>query len=261
MTMEDEPVAIRAYGPMPQYPVESVDNALQILMLLVNRTELRLTDVGNFLGVASSTAHRLLAMLQYRGLIRQDPRSKAYRAGPSLDLLAFSVLRSLDVRDRARPVLEKLNADLQETVHLGRLEGTEVDFVASIESSQALRVSNRLGVAMPAHCTSTGKALLAALSAEELDQLYPDAQLTRMTRHSIMSVAVLKAELATVRSRGYAISNEEGEEGVISIAVPLRDGSFALNASVPVSRMTKDLRRTVLKKLSAAAAEIEALLP
>lgn len=214
-----------------------------------------------YLGVASSTAHRLLAMLSYRGLIRQDPKTRAYRVGPGLDLLAFSVLRQLDVRDRARPVLEKLNAGLRETVHLGRLEGAEVDFVASIESPQALRVSNRLGVAMPAHCTSTGKALLSALGPGELDRLYPHADLIQMTRNSIASRVALDAELAEVRKRGYAISNEEGEVGVISIAVALRGGSYALNASVPVSRMTKRLRRTVLSELIAATDEIDGLLP
>jgi DNA-binding IclR family transcriptional regulator len=261
MTMEAQPMTTKAYGPMPQYPVESVDKTLQILMLLVTRTELRLTDVSVYLGVASSTAHRLLAMLSYRGLVRQDPRTKVYRTGPSLDLLAFSVLKKLDVRDRARPVLERLNAELRETVHLGRLEGAEVDFVASIESPQALRVSNRLGVAMPAHCTSTGKVLLAALGSEQLDRLYPQPDLVRMTRHSIASTTDLKAELAAVRRRGHATSDEEGEEGVVSVAVPLCNGSFALNASVPVSRMTTELRRTVLRKLSVAAAEIEAILP
>lgn len=261
MTTAAAPIIARAYGPTPQYRLESVDNALQILMLLVTRTEIRLTEVSVHLGVASSTAHRLLAMLQYRGLIRQDPRTKAYRAGPSLDLLAFTVLKQLDIRDRARPVLEKLNADLQETVHLGRLEGVEVDFVASIESPQALRVSNRLGVAMPAHCTSTGKVLLAALSPDELDQLYPRPDLVQMTRHSIATTAALRIELDTVRRRGHAISNEEGEEGVVSIAVPVRNGALALNASMPVSRTTKELRRTALNQLSDAAAEIEALLP
>lgn len=81
MTTAAAPITARAYGPTPQYRLESVDNALQILMLLVTRTEIRLTDVSVHLGVASSTAHRLLAMLQYRGLIRQDPRTKAYQAG------------------------------------------------------------------------------------------------------------------------------------------------------------------------------------
>lgn len=261
MTTAAAPITTRAYGPTPQYPLESVDNALQILMLLLTSAELRLTDVSVRLGVASSTAHRLLAMLQYRGLIRQDPRTRAYQAGPSLDLLAFTVLKQFDVRDRARPVLEKLNVVLQETVHIGRLEGAEVDFVVSIESPQALRVSNRLGVAMPAHCTSTGKVLLAALSPEKLSQLYPDPDLAQMTRHSIASTAALDIELAAVRRRGHATSNEEGEEGVISIAVPLRNGAFALNTSVPVSRMTKELRKRALGQLFAAATEIETLLP
>jgi DNA-binding IclR family transcriptional regulator len=251
----------REYGSPPQYPIESVDNALRVLMLLVNRGEVRLRDVTNYLGVASSTAHRLLAMLHYRGLIRQDARTKAYLSGPSLDLLAFSVLRRLDVRVRARPVLEKLNAELRETIHLGRLAGVEVDFVDSIESPQALRVSNRLGVAMPAHCTSTGKVLLAALSEDEFEARYPDAQLAQMTKHSISSKDALKTELVTVRRHGYAVSDEEGEEGVVSIAVPIRGGSFALNASVPVSRMNRNLCRKVLDSLFAGTAEIETLLP
>jgi IclR family acetate operon transcriptional repressor len=256
-----DPVVRREYGAPPQYPIESVDNALRVLMLLVDHSEVRLKDVTQYLGVASSTAHRLMAMLQYRGLIRQDPKTKAYQSGPSLDLLAFSVLRRLDVRVRARPVLEKLNADLQETVHLGRLEGTQVDFVDSIESPQALRVSNRLGVAMPAHCTSTGKALLAALSDDEFDALYPEPVLAQITKRSISSRETLKAQLATVRRRGYATSEQEGEEGVVSIAVALHGGSFALNASVPASRMNTEFRKKVLDRLYVATAEIETLLP
>ncbi len=111
------------YGAVPQYPIESVDNALRVLVLLGERPQLRLTDVSQYLGVASSTAHRVLAMLCYRGLVRQNAATRSYEPGPSLDQLAFGLLRRLDVRSRARPTLEKLNADLQETVHLGRLEG------------------------------------------------------------------------------------------------------------------------------------------
>jgi IclR family transcriptional regulator, acetate operon repressor len=261
MTETKDLVAAREYGPLPQYPIESVDNALQVLMLLVERSEIRLTEVSSHLSVASSTAHRLLAMLVYRGLVRQDPQTKAYRSGPSLDLLAFSVVGRLDIRVRARRVLEKLNADLRETVHLGRLDRTQVDFVDSIESPQALRVSARLGVAMPAHCTSTGKALLAALTDEQLEALYPEPQLTQLTPRSIRSKRALKSELAIVRRHGFAISDEEGEEGVVSTAVPLRGGAFALAASVPVSRMDTDFREVVLETLQAAKAEIDSLLP
>src|SRR3954463_1007287 len=110
------------YGATPQYPIESVDNALRVLLLLGERPKLRLTDVSQYLGVASSTAHRLLAMLQYRGFVRQDVPTRSYVPGPMLDDLAFAMLRRLDVRNRAHPVLEKLSVETQETVHLGRLE-------------------------------------------------------------------------------------------------------------------------------------------
>src|SRR4051794_892538 len=154
MTREDEFPAALEYGVAPQYRIDSVDNALRVILLLATRESLRLTDVSQYLDVASSTAHRLLAMLQYRGFVRQDPVSRSYVTGPMLDDLAFAMLRRLDVRNLAHPVLSKLNADLQETVHLGRLQGAEVHFIDSIESARALRVGSRLGRAMPAHCTS-----------------------------------------------------------------------------------------------------------
>ena len=102
------------YGPRPQYPIESVDNALKVILLLAQRPSLRMTDVSEYLGVASSSAHRLLAMLQYRGIVRQNPGSRTYIAGPALDDLAFGALGRLDVRSQARPVMARLNEVLQE---------------------------------------------------------------------------------------------------------------------------------------------------
>jgi DNA-binding IclR family transcriptional regulator len=255
--------SVAGYGAVPQYPIESVDNALKVLLLLGERPSLRLTDVSNYLGVASSTAHRLLAMLQYRGFVRQDGATRGYVAGPTLDGLAYGVLRRLDVRTRARPVLERLNAELQETVHLGRLEGGDVHFIDSIESSRALRVGGRLGRSMPAHCTSTGKALLAELSCEELSRLYPSEELVQVTPRSIGTRTELEAALAEVRAQGYARSQEESEEGVSSIAVALhstRSPRLAINAAVPSSRMTEEVRTAILERLTAAAEELDHLL-
>jgi DNA-binding IclR family transcriptional regulator len=252
------------YGAVPQYPIESVDNALRVLVLLGERPQLRLTDVSQYLGVASSTAHRVLAMLCYRGLVRQNAATRSYEPGPSLDHLAFGLLRRLDVRSRARPTLEKLNADLQETVHLGRLEGGDVHFIDSIESTRALRVVNRLGRSMPAHCTSTGKALLATLSEEELLAVYPDEELRQLTRHSIGTRTELMVALAEIRRRGYATSQEESEEGVQSLAVSLRalrSPRLALCASVPISRMTASTRKTIREHLIESAEAIDQLLP
>jgi DNA-binding IclR family transcriptional regulator len=252
-----------SYGNTPQYPIESVDKALQVLLLLGEQPKLRLTDVSNYLGVASSTAHRLLAMLQYRGFVRQDAATRSYVPGPTLDGLAFGVLRRLDVRTRARPVLERLNSDLGETIHLGRLEGSQVHFIDSMESARALRVGGRLGRSMPAHCTSTGKALLAELGREELLRLFPTEELVQLTEHSIGTRTALLEELARIREQGYARSMEEAEEGVSSIAVALHSTQsprLAINVSVPLNRMTDEFRTAILGRLVEAADELDHLL-
>ena len=252
-----------SYGSTPLYPIESVDNALQVLLLLGEQPKLRLTDVSQYLGVASSTAHRLLAMLQFRGFVRQDAATRSYVPGPTLDGLAFGVLRRLDVRTRARPVIERLNAEVEETVHLGRLEGSQVHFIDSVESARALRVGGRVGRSMPAHCTSTGKALLAELSEEELLRLYPDEELVQLTNRSIGTRTKLLADLEGIRERGYARSAEESEEGVSSLAVALHSTQsprLAINVSVPASRMNEEVQDAILGRLTESAGELDHLL-
>lgn len=248
--------------PAPQYPIESVDNALRILLLLGERSELRLTEVAEFLGVATSTAHRLLAMLQYRGFVKQVSRSKAYRPGNALTGVAFSILQRFDVRDTLRPFLERLHAELRETVHVGILDGTTVRFIDAIESPKAVRVGSRLGRSMPANCTSTGKAVLAQLPQEDLYRLYPAEELEGLTNNSIRSRTELELELEAIRRRGYATSNEESEESVCSVAVAFPPGrspvGLAMNVAVPVIRMSRtDIRRmgeTLLGTVNEAAA-------
>jgi DNA-binding IclR family transcriptional regulator len=250
--------------PVPQYPIESVDNALKVLLLLGERSELRLTEVAEYLQVASSTAHRLLAMLAYRGFMRQDPQTRAYRPGTALTGVAFAILQRFDVRDTLHPFLDKLNRELAETVHLALLDGNSVRFIDAIESPQAVRVSSRLGRTMPAHCSSSGKSLLAGLTAGELRRLYPDEELPGLTATSLRSRTMLEADLARVRRHGYATSSQESEEGVASVAVaigarqaPVR---LALNVSAPVSRMSRATARQIAGVLRATAAEAAELL-
>ena len=243
-------------GPVPQYPIESVDNALKVLLLLGERSSLRLTEVSQYLGVASSTAHRLLAMLQYRGFVQQDPTTKAYLPGTALTGVAFSILQRFDFRAAVRPLLEDLNAELRETVHLGMLVGATVHFVDAVESPQAVRVVSRLGRAMPASSTSTGKALLAGLTNDDVDALYPNERIDGLTGKSISTRTELRRQLATVRKRGYAISSEESETGVSSVAVALAPSNgqrLAINVAVPTSRMTKEEERRIGAALLQAA--------
>ena len=245
---------------IPQYPIESVDKALRLILLLTEQSEIRLSEATRHLDVASSTAHRLLAMLQYRGFIRQDPVSKIYHAGPAITSVAFAVLGRIDLEGTAKPVMHRLREQLRESVHVGVLEGAAVRFVAAVEASTAVRVASRLGLTMPAHCTSTGKAMLAQLSEAEIYRLYPDDDLERLTDHSIGTRAELLTELRRIRHRGYAINREESEDSVASVAVPIRTRvpglRLGLNAAAPANRLRASQYPKVAAMLVEAAKEI-----
>jgi DNA-binding IclR family transcriptional regulator len=233
------------------------------LLLFIERPRVRLTDAAAYLGVASSTAHRLLSVLHYRGFVTQEEGTRAYSPGSALAIIASAAARQLDVRARARPVLERLNAQLLETISLAQLQGTSIHFVDSIEGSRAVRVGQRTGVTMPAHCTASGKAALSQLSDETLMSIYPEETLATVTGRSIVSRAQLLRDLSTTRKRGYATTIEESEEGVSGVAVAIQvagGAQYTLSAAVPVHRATAGTRRSIAKVLTEAANELRSRL-
>ena len=119
------------------------------MLLFAEQPRIRLTDASSYLGVASSTAHRLLAMLQCRGFVRQELPSRASVPGGALGTIAAAVVKQPNVPALARPVLERLNRELAETIHLGRFDGDQVRYLDSIESGQAVRVASRVGRLVP----------------------------------------------------------------------------------------------------------------
>src|SRR3954447_20018320 len=150
----------------------SVDNALVLLQLIGDRQALRVAEAAELLGVARSTAHRLLGALRRRGFVLQDKPNGAYRPGPVLNEIGLAAIGRIDLRVVARPVLEELSEQTQETVSLSLLEGRNVRFVDGVESPRSVRVGNRTGLVLPAHCTAAGKAILAALPEIELIRRY-----------------------------------------------------------------------------------------
>jgi IclR family acetate operon transcriptional repressor len=248
----------------PAYPISSVDNALRLLGLFRERSRVRLSDASEHLGVAHSTAHRLLAMLAYHGFVRQERDSRAYVAGPSLVEIGLAAIRQMDIRLHARPVLEDLAAAFSETVHLAVLEGSTVRYLDAVESTRALRVAARTGSALPASCTASGKAMLARLPEAEVAALFADeAELPALTRRSLTDLPSLSAELRRVRKLGYALNHEESEDGVASVAVavagPRSAPAGALVVSAPVSRLDEALAGKIAVRLEAEAARLSEL--
>jgi DNA-binding IclR family transcriptional regulator len=248
-----------AIGPAPRYPIESVDNALQLLLLFAEQPRVRLTEVSRHLGVASSTAHRLLSMLQYRGYVQQDP-TRAYEAGPVLRRLGMEALRLQELSDAARPVLERLHDELDVATTLGRLDGQHVYYVDQVKN---VKVAPLPTGSIPAHCSSLGKMILSQLEPDELRELYPHEQLDQFTPRSISSRTVLEAELRLARARGFAVSDEELLLGVASVAVALPGLSsvrYGMSAALPARRMTQHARGGAVRALTGAAAELSALV-
>ncbi|MGI8680777.1 MAG: IclR family transcriptional regulator [Mycobacteriales bacterium] len=249
----------------PNYPIESVDNALRLLLALLERPSMTVSDCSELLGVAPSTAHRLLAMLQYRGFVGQDPAARHYRAGPVLLKLGLAAVRDIDVRRAARPVLERLSLELDETVNLVVRQGADILFVDCVESPRIIRVGSRTGITLPAHCTSGGKALLAEMSREELREIYPNARLAKMTNHSLTKRTELEKRLAEVRARGYATNFGESENELSAVAVAIQGpherpvGAIAVAA--PKSRLPDDQVDKIVKALLQASKDISAEIP
>lgn len=238
------------------YPIESVDNALRLIHLLWEHEELGVTAAARALGVAPSTAHRLLAMLVFRGFAVQNPR-RTYQAGPARPQDKRRLHGPDDVADLVRPLLGPLCNRLEETVHFAVLRGTAAHFVSGMEYQQGLRVASRAGMMMPAHCTAAGKALLSELSPAEIDANYPRG-LPNVYGPAATDLPSLKRHLLSVRKAGFAVSREENERGVVGVAVVVRDETGrahgALAAGVPTARCPNTRLPEIARHLHAAAA-------
>lgn len=248
----------------PAYAVKAVGNALTLLTLLRESGELRVVEVSKKLGVAASTAHRLLSMLVHHGFaIRTDKRS--YVPGPALVTRGMPSRGAAAVRSIALPILDQLAHLLGETTNLMLRVGTHVRFVAGAEGPNLLKVSDRQGTILPARFASGGKAMLSYLSVDNLRALYAqDRQEQVPGTLTEGDFADLLTELAEVRKLGFAENIEQTEDGISALGVAVhfeRDRtSLAISVAVPSVRFTQVKTPTKLALLVQARDRLEAAL-
>ena len=194
--------------------LSSVRNAARVLRAFTHADqELGVTELSRRLGLGKSTTHRLVATLEAERLLEQDPATGKYRLGLALYELGTTVTEHVDLHQASLPVLTTLRHRTGEMVHVAVLDGLEAVYVERLESPYMLPVFRRVGHRLPAHWTSSGKVLLAALPRPELERRLKGAELDARTSHTITDHRALVRELELVAKRGWASNFEEGELG------------------------------------------------
>ncbi|ODU06082.1 MAG: transcriptional regulator [Pseudonocardia sp. SCN 72-86] len=234
----------------PTYGIDSVDHALRLATVLQQEGPLRVTEAAARLGVARSTAHRLLAMLVYRDFAEQD-HDRRYVAGPILRAQQMAEPVS-ELRRIALPHLAILTTRTMETSNLMVLVGDQIRFVATAECDQVLRVGDREGRVLPAHLASGGRALLAALEPDALRAFFDQS------KAGVADVDALLRSLRRIRRQGFALNDELTEAGLTAIGcvVPRSPQSLpaAISLAMPTARYQRD-RLPEWANLLAATAE------
>jgi DNA-binding IclR family transcriptional regulator len=234
-------------GPRDTNPslVRSLDKALRVLGLLAQEHEdIDLGSLASQAKLPKSTLVRLLSTMRAHGIIQQNPKTRRYRLGWALVRLGQAAERQFDLPLILHPFLEQLARATGETASLAVRTGEYAFYVDQVLSQNIIRGAPPTGAALDLHCTAVGKMLLSELEESEVEQLIHECGLPQRTEKTITNTSRLRKELATARSRGYAIDNEEAERGGRCIAAPTHDGNGAILAAIsitaPASRLTLD---------------------
>jgi DNA-binding IclR family transcriptional regulator len=213
-------------------------------------------ELSRELGLHKSTVSRLMKTLEQGGLLFRDPQTRRYRLGIDLIGLAAQVVSYMDVREVARPVLSGLAEDCQESVNLVALDGGQVvNLDQFIPPTRRVKNIGRVGRRMSAHCTAAGKALLASLPEVELEQALSE-ELEEFTPHTITDPQELRQELVRVREQGYAIAQEELEEGLNVVAAPIYDYTGCVIAAASIAGPEYRIKPERFPQLAARLIEI-----
>ena len=226
---------MRDAAPQGTYKVQALDRAFAVLDLLgESETPLGLAQVASSLQLHKSTAHRFLMVLERHHMVERTSGGK-FRLGLRLFDFGNRAIEQYDLRDRAQPHLRRLVAETEETAHLCILEAARVIYIDKIEPARSVRMITRIGASNPVHCTSVGKAILAFLPEERMNDILRRTRFERFTSRTISTPEALRAEIEKTRRRGYAVDDEELEEGLRCIAVPLLDSQRMPVAAISVS--------------------------
>ena len=226
-------------------PIQVADRLFGALELLAENGDAGVMEVSTALGLNKSTAHRVLNSLIYMGYARQNEETGRYEPSLKVVDLANQVMKHVDIVQVVRPYLRKLMELTDETVHFVERDGTDAVYIDKVESYRnGIQMVSRIGSRISLYCSGVGKAIAAELDEHEVEEIWNRSRILPLTPYTITDFEAFRRELSEIRERGYALDNEENENGVRCIAVSLKDYTgrvkYAFSISAPVSRMDNE---------------------
>ena len=239
--------------------IQSVDRALQVLEILARQGQGGVSDIADTLGVHKSTVSRIVSVLEARGFVEQLSDRGKYRLGFTIVRLAGATMATRDLGKESREICEALADEAGETVNLAILEGDRAINITEASGPLGIALRTWVGQSSPAHATSSGKVLLAAVPEGRLGQTLGD-ELERFTPRTITDLAELREQLELISARGWSCAVEELEDGLNAIAAPVRDHTgdviAALSISGPSFRLTPEAMDAFSARLRGAALDV-----
>ncbi|MFN4189499.1 MAG: IclR family transcriptional regulator [Pseudothermotoga sp.] len=216
--------------------IGSVEKALKILEFIITKKNgARIQDIADHLKISSPAVYKHLETLVRAGYVCKEPHSHKYLPSYKIVELGSIILRNVQIREIAHPFLVDLMEKTGMTIHFALRNGYEGVYVDKIESARTIPTVSRIGMRMRLYSTGFGKAILAFLSDEELDDYFAKVKLERQTPHTITDVERLRKELSVAKQKGYAIDNEENEPGIMCIGAPVFDYTNSVIGGISVT--------------------------
>jgi len=240
--------------------IRAVERALDVLECFSIKTpELSMTQIAEKIGINKSTVHRLLATLERKRFVERDPVSGTYRAGIHLLQLAYLAMETNDLRRVSEPFLHKLWELFRETVDLAVFDGNEIVFISVLESPQRVKLAAAVGQRLPVFCTASGKAILAYMPETTVLHLL-EHDLQEYTAFTVVAPEQILKDLRQCQQQGFAITEQEYEDGINAIGAPVigRNGLpiAAVSVAGPAYRLTREKMVQIGPSLRATADEI-----
>lgn len=245
----------------PAHFVQSLERGLAVIRAFdADHPQLTLTEAAGRTGLTRAAARRFLLTLADLGYVRTDGR--LFSPTPRVLELGYAYLSSQTLPEIAQPHLERLVAEVHESSSVSVLDGDDVVYVARVATARIMAVAINVGTRFPAYATSMGRVLLAGLDEAEVDDYLRRADLRPLTRHTTVDPAELRAIIGRVREQGWAMVDQELEEGLRSLAVPILDECGRVIAAANVSTLAnrtsvKEARTRILPALRATVRAIE----